>query len=591
MIHFLSGLPRSGSTLLAAVLNQHPAIHVSATSPLIDVMGAVAQAWEGNPAVAAQGRAPDDAVPLLAAMAQTHYQGVTKPIILDKSRGWPAPPIVRTMGKVLGAPPKIVATVRSVPDCAASFVRVAKPETVKAFLRNSALIQHLKSSYVTLQQGYEAHPECFLFVDYDDLMQDPKQELDRVLEFLQAEPFYFDLDAIEGSTVAERDEAAWGVPGLHDIKPKLQRQHNQKSKTVLGSMFASFCQPAFWRGEKERAPQLLDMQKDANTHGDFAKGWEIAQELEKTEPDNDRAAFNRAWHVLAQGRLQAGMALLDRGREEETFGNPSPSGQPLWDGGKIRGKTLLINLEGGLGDQIHAARWAKLLGGPKGAKVILAGSPQLAPLLLQVPGVSAFVESRAAGGVYHDCWYPGMSLVRVLGGEYPLEWNDLDGSPYLPCPPAKQKTGRLRVGIRWAGNPRYEEDLHRSIPAERLFALKGVDLVSLQKDSEIDIPSHVEQPDLGDWLKTKAVIDGLDLVISSCTSVAHLAAAMGKPTWCVIPILPYYLWALQGDKTPWYDSMTLYRQEKFGDWDAPLKRIEAQLLNTTIGGCCDAVCI
>ena len=588
-MYFLSGLPRSGSTVLAAILNQHPQLHVSSTSPLIDVMGAVAGAWEQNPSVTAQGRDVDGMVPLLRSLIQTHYADVPKSVILDKSRGWPAPPVMATMTKVLGERPKIVSTVRNLPDCAASFVRVAKPVDRKAFLRHSQLIQHLKTSYVTLSQGFAAAPENFCFVDYDELLSEPKANLARVLTFLELDPFDFDLSAISGTVVAERDEAAWGIAGLHDVKPVLKRQHSENSHDILEDMYTAFIQPEFWKpDDSPPAPFAIDLQKAANQKGDFAKGWEIAQQLEIITPHDDRAAFNRGWHVLAQGRLQAGMALLDRGRDEGIFGNPAPSGQPLWDGSNIRGKTILINLEGGLGDQIHAARWAKLLGQVKGAKVVLAGSPGLAPILIKIPGVSAFVESRAAGGVYHDVWYPGMSLVRVLGAGRPMEWGDLDGAPYIPCAP-KSATERLRVGIRWAGNPRYEDDLHRTLPSEELFDLPGVDLISLQPEAGPEIPWHVECPDLSDWVKTKEVIEGLDLVITSCTSVAHLSAAMGKPTWIITPILPYYLWALPGNSTPWYDSVRLFRQDTFNDWTAPFAEVREALAATNLGGCCDAV--
>jgi len=79
------------------------------------------------------------------------------------------------------------------------------------------------------------------------------------------------------------------------------------------------------------------------------------------------------------------------------------------------------------------------------------------------------------------------------------------------------------------------------------------------------------------WEQTRAAVAGCDLVITSCTSVAHLSGAMGIPTWVVVPVLPYYLWAPPGDTTVWYDSVKLYRQEVFGDWTAPFKRIAADL--------------
>ena len=106
--------------------------------------------------------------------------------------------------------------------------------------------------------------------------------------------------------------------------------------------------------------------------------------------------------------------------------------------------------------------------------------------------------------------------------------------------------------------------------------LEDYDCISLQKD-DIKIPFWMEQQPLDTWRQTRKQISRCDLVISSCTSVAHLAGAMGIETWIVVPILPYYLWALPGNTTPHYDSVTLFRQEKYGNWNAPFKTMTEQL--------------
>ena len=106
--------------------------------------------------------------------------------------------------------------------------------------------------------------------------------------------------------------------------------------------------------------------------------------------------------------------------------------------------------------------------------------------------------------------------------------------------------------------------------------LDDYDCISLQKD-DIKIPFWMEQQPLDTWRQTREQISRCDLVISSCTSVAHLAGAMGIETWIVVPILPYYLWALPGNTTPNYDSVTLFRQKKYGNWNAPFKTMTEQL--------------
>ncbi len=561
-LHFLSGLPRSGSTVLAAILNQHPQIHVSTTSGLSDVMGAVCAAWENNPAMSGNKA---EVYRLLRTLPRAKYQGIRKPIVLDKSRSWPAPLIMSTMAQVFGKPPRIVATVRSIPDCAASFVRIAKPNNIKDFLRQSHLIQYLKSSYATLQQGYAAAPENFCIVDYVTLLANPLEQLERIHKFLSLDEYSYDLEAIEGSSVAERDEEAWGIKGLHDIKPRLEPQHNESSRIILGDLYTTFLQPEFWNGDVEPVPQVIDLQKEANIRGNFTKGWELAQVLEAASPGDDRAAFNRGWHLCHQGKLAEGVRLLDRGRAEDVFGNPNPgTGMPIWDGSP---GTVLLNLECGFGDQIHGARYVQSITA-RGCKVVLAGSPEVMPLLKDMPGVSAVCSKSAGPQVYHDFWMPSMSVPSILG----LDWLDIDGRPYLPVVP-KRVGSRLRIGLRWRGNAKIEDDTHRVFPHELLFDAvqrNDIDFVSLQRDDGTEhCPSWVERVPLDSWMQTAQAIASCDLVISSCTSVAHLAAAMGVQTWIIVPVMPYYLWALPGNLTPWYNCVRLFRQEVYGDWTAP----------------------
>jgi hypothetical protein len=257
------------------------------------------------------------------------------------------------------------------------------------------------------------------------------------------------------------------------------------------------------------------------------------------------------------------MALLEEGRRESFYGSGAPSLMPLYDGRKLNGETVLFNLECGQGDQICHARFARDIA-DRGGKVVMVGNPGLAPILSQIPGVVAYVQSGAAGCVYHQYWVPAMSAARILGHEY----DDLDGSAYLPCPPVKYHDGVLRVGIRWAGDPNMMHDEYRRFDPQPLFDLSGVELVSLQRDWDGAVPSHVRQPSLATWERTARVIAGLDLVVTSCTAVAHLSAAMGKPTWIIVPVLSYYLWALPQDTTPWYSAVRLFRQTAYKDWSA-----------------------
>ena len=575
-LHFLSGIPRSGSTVLAAILNQNPQTHVSTTSGLVHALDGLANTWHSAGLLNENDPERKLLAQTMRGTIDAFYESTDKPVIIDKGRGWPVPVIMQAMSQVLQHKPKIIATVRSVPDCMASFVRIAKPADLDEFMHSGQLADHLKAAYISLQEGYQFMPECFLFVEYEDLLANPKAQLDRIHEFLELPAFDYDLSNIDGSSVKEDDENLHGYSGMHDVKPVLAKQHSESPKDVLKNHYAAFCQPEFWLEKPRTVPELtdLDLQLAASTSGDFVEGWRLAQKLEANEPNNHRAAYNRGWYALRQGQIQKGYQLMDRGRLVGVFGNKHPETvtQP-WDG-KSKG-TILLYLEGGLGDQIHQVRYAKDIA-DRGNKVVVACTGALVPMFNQLDGVSAVVQHGAEYGVYHDFWVAGMSAVVPLG----YELKDLKGTPYIDKPIAI-KGRKKRIGLRWQGNPTFEHEHHKRFPYEMMFdAVKSeeYEFISLQRDEGVDAcPPWVRQVPLNSWEETQSAIASCDLVISSCTSVSHLSAAMGVETWVVTPVMPYFLYALDGDKTPYYNSMTLIRQEVFGDWTAPFDRIKTKL--------------
>jgi len=308
----------------------------------------------------------------------------------------------------------------------------------------------------------------------------------------------------------------------------------------------------------------LDLSLEAGLRGDFDKGYTILKEVQKLEPTDNRSAFNLGWYEMRNGNLLKGHKLLDRGRLENSFGNPHiTTPQPLWQG--ERDSTVLLNLEGGLGDQIHTVRYAKNIA-DRNNTVVISGSIELVDILKDVEGVACFTSDPST--VYHDYWVPSMSAPVALN----LEWDDVCGRSYL------KRIGKSKgkVGVAWSGNPRFEHEQHRLFAKELMFdAVKQMDCISLQKEG--GSPPWMEQPSLENWTDTHKAISQCDLVITSCTSVAHFSGAMGIATWIVVPVLPYYLWTYEGDKTPHYDSVTLFRQEKYGEWDAPFDAMKQKL--------------
>ena len=570
-MYFMGGIPRAGSTVLAAILNQNPQTHVSTTSGLVNALDGLANTWHSAGLLNENDPDRKKLAQTMRGMLDAFYEDVEAPVVIDKSRGWPIPQIMGAMNQVLGRPMKIVCTVRNVPECAASFVRIAKPADLDAFMAEGQLMDHLRAAYISLQEGYNFAPEQMLFVDYDDLMTDPQLKLYRIHEFLELDDFVYDLNAIDGSTVSEDDENLHGYAGMHDVKPKLERQHNEDARDVLGYHYTKFQQPSFWKGDLApiRDLDLLDVQLAASTMGNFEEGEKLANQLEEERPSDHRAAYNRGWYRLRQGLIQEGYRLMDRGRIEGVFGNKMPdTPAPIWDG--VSNGTILLILEGGLGDQIHQVRYAKDIVA-KGNKVVVACTGSVASLFLDVEGVSAVIQHEAIFGIYHDFWTPGMSVVVPLG----FTLSDIKGAPYL-SKPLYPNNKKPRIGLRWSGNPRFEHEQHRVFSPQLMFdAVKDIDadFISLQRDADTEVrPSWVKEVPLDSWEHTRHAIASCDLIITSCTSVSHLASAMGVETWVAQPIMPYYLYAMElkdadgFDVCPYYDSMKLFRQSEFDNW-------------------------
>lgn len=245
-LHFLSGIPRSGSTVLAAILNQNPIMHVSTTSGLVFALDSLATTWHTTALLGMNDPSRTKLAQTMRGAIDAFYENTDKPIVIDKSRGWSIATIIEAMVQVLNRQPKIIATVRSIPDCAASFLRLAKPSDLDDFMKINQYFQHLETAYSVLQEGYKFAPENFLFVEYENLLAEPEIELARIHKFIGLSEFKYDFNNIDGSTVAEDDENLHGSFGMHDVKPVLAPQHRQDPKELLKHYYSEFLQPEFW---------------------------------------------------------------------------------------------------------------------------------------------------------------------------------------------------------------------------------------------------------------------------------------------------------------------------------------------------------
>jgi tetratricopeptide (TPR) repeat protein len=311
------------------------------------------------------------------------------------------------------------------------------------------------------------------------------------------------------------------------------------------------------------------------------------------DPGNAEIEWNFALLHMLMGNFEAGWAGREA-RWRRAACAPYPAfTQPKWLGGEaVEGKTILIWSEEGLGDSIQFVRYVPMLAA-RGASIILFISDPLVPLFSALPHVSQCFPLSARSLPGFDMHCPMSSLPLAFGTR--LE-TIRSARSYLPAPAEdsvrdwEHRLGphdRLRVGLVWSGNPKHNNDHNRSVPLQMLSRILDVDatFVSLQKDPRpgdqavlldrtdiVDLTTH-----LTDFAETAALVSCLDLVITVDTSVAHLAAALGRPTWILLPHTPDYRWLLDRDDSPWYPTVRLFRQTATREYAGVIDRVRDEL--------------
>ena len=301
------------------------------------------------------------------------------------------------------------------------------------------------------------------------------------------------------------------------------------------------------------------------------------------DPGYAPAWWNRAIARLLNGDLAGGFADAEwRKRHPRFAADFAGLTAPEWDGGPLAGRHLLVHAGQGMGDTIQFARYLPALAAA-GARVTLACAADLVPLLAQIEGVA--VVRRTDGLPPHDCWVDQMSLPHLLGtSAIP------SAGGYLAAGQRGAIGPGLHIGLVWAGNPAHGNDRNRSLPrgeaAELLrplrraaAAMPRLRLVGLQvgpRAGELaDLPTL--SGGLADFADTADLVAALDLVITVDTAVAHLAGALGRQVWLMLPHAPDWRWQLGRPDSPWYASMRLFRQPEPGDWNGVIRAVAAAL--------------
>jgi len=283
------------------------------------------------------------------------------------------------------------------------------------------------------------------------------------------------------------------------------------------------------------------------------------------DPANARARGSLGLSVLAQGRWAEGFPLYDAWRElPEAQGRAAPELViPRWRGEPLAGKSLVVWGEEGFGDQIMFARFAKALE-REGAEVGWVAHPALTRLLQEGLGQQAAAMRPGLSILGADFVVPSSQLPALMMARTPSP----PPAPYLASPPANRIEG-LRLGIKPRGSAAHDNDANRSLDeaaAAALLALPGA--VSLAP----------EETGARDFWDTAGIIAGLDLVISVDTAVAHLAGALGRRCWVLLPAVGCdWRWGSEGETTPWYPSLRLFRQRTPGNWEPVIDEVRSAL--------------
>lgn len=296
--------------------------------------------------------------------------------------------------------------------------------------------------------------------------------------------------------------------------------------------------------------------------------------------------FNLGTYYLYRDEFQKGLHLfLDEGKKLN-YWQKATLPFKYWEGGIQPGKTIILYAEAGIGDEIINVRFMKYLSDYGMNPIWLTDRKDLAEIFNR-NGFKTITDKNDIPE--YSLWTYPMNLPTLLNLDYQKLWygSYLKSSEVYDNKFKWIKSNKLKIGIRWQGNPEYDNDLHRSVPLKEIYeSVKHLDATfySLQRDvglEEIEdfpamFPMHEYMESFEDTL---SIINQLDIVITSCTSVAHASASMGKKTFVLVPISAYYVWSHSAKQSPWYgDNVTLLRQQKPRTWDEPLKEL-SQLID------------
>ncbi|MDP9172421.1 MAG: tetratricopeptide repeat protein [Planctomycetota bacterium] len=328
-----------------------------------------------------------------------------------------------------------------------------------------------------------------------------------------------------------------------------------------------------------------NMAKTLEQLGRYDEAIEACRRVIAEKPEFAMAHFNLGICLLLKGEFEEGWGEYAwRWKIKDSSLPRHKFTQPLWDGGSLEGKSILLHAEQGFGDMLQFARYLPMVK-KQGTRIMLACESELRRLLENQFQIDQWLSPKQPFPLT-DVHCPLMDLPMMFGTTLATVPADI---PYLRADETSSTQWAkrlaeypgLKVGLNWAGRPSHGNDRNRSIALSALaplFGVPGITFFSLQKwnanpviNTSFNLIDWTQE--LTDFADTAALINNLDLVISVDTAVVHLAGTMGKPVWTLLPFAPDWRWMLGREDSPWYPTMRLFRQTKERNWDGPIARL------------------
>ncbi len=360
----------------------------------------------------------------------------------------------------------------------------------------------------------------------------------------------------------------------------------------LGSALLATGRPEEAAGELELAvrlrpdhlPAINGLGQALKACGRYIDAMDAYNRVLSLAPDYTDAHVNKGILLLLLGDLAAGFREYEwRWRWPAFAAELSKYAMPLWDGSDLSGKTILIHSEQGLGDTLQFVRFAKMLKSRGAQQVILACQETLVELMKRVPGLDDVI-ARTAPLPPHDVQCPLMRLPHLLKTTLKTVPAEM---PYIASEPSRG-TRPWSIGVCWSSNANHPEGARKNLPLEKLAALGVLTPAhfhslqmgpAAQELQTANLPFKVQDDtrQISDFSDTAALVSDLDVVVSVDTAVCHLAGAMGKPTFTLLPHDADWRWLVNRGDSPWYPIMRLIRQPKRGDWDSVIAQLLVEL--------------